>query len=91
MLACKDKKYFAAKAVVVDTKHNIYVNGLCKVEVYYKYLNGKDSITAHSTADGLQQAYTSDYYIGDSLKIGYNSIDSSDTFIVKKTFNKPRN
>jgi hypothetical protein len=87
--SCADKKYYSADAVVVDIIHRHWGKGYYKVDVYYRYFNGQDSVISHATSEGMFRAYTSNYFIGDSLKIGYNPKDNDDTFISEKYYVHP--
>jgi len=74
---------------VVNIKHRHWGKGYYKVDVYYKFHNGQDSIMTHSTSEGMFRVYSSKYFIGDSLKIGYNPNDYDDTFITEKYYTHP--
>lgn len=78
------------EAVVTGTKHKHWGAGYYNLEVYYKYFNGKDSVNGHLTARGKEHSYTARYVKGDSLRIGFDTSESADTFIVEKTYVKPR-
>jgi hypothetical protein len=91
LIGCSDKTtYKSANAVVIDTKHRHWGKGYYELEVYYQYFNGSDTVTGHSTAEGKERSYTAKYIPGDSLKIGFNPNDSTDTFISEKIYAKPR-
>ena len=91
LIGCSDKTtYSPAKAVVIDTQHRHMGKGYYKLEVYYEYFNGTDTVTGHSTAEGTERSHTARYIPGDSLKIGFNPNDSTDTFISEKIYAKPR-
>lgn len=91
LFGCKDKtNYKSVKAVVIDTKHLHWGKGYYELEVYYQYFNGIDTVTGHSTASGKERSYTAKYIPGDSLKIGFDPKDSTDTFIYQQVYAKPR-
>jgi hypothetical protein len=87
---CKNVAYKPAKAVVTNTQHRHWGYGYYKLEVYYKFFNGTDSITGHWTASGKERIHTAKYIKGDSLIIGFNPNDSTDTYISEKIYAKPR-
>lgn len=86
----KEKRHLSTAAIVTETKHRYWGKGYYKLDVYYKFYNGKDSIIGQTTASGLENSYTSKYIPGDSLLISYNQDDTSDTYIIKKIYTKPR-
>jgi hypothetical protein len=87
---CKTVAYKPAIAVVTNTQHRHWGYGYYKLEVYYMFFNGTDSITGHWTASGKEEINTAKYIKGDSLIIGYNPNDITDTYISKKIYAKPR-
>jgi hypothetical protein len=94
LLGCstnKEKRQLSTTAVVTETKHRHWGYGYYKLDVYYKYYNGTDSIIGQTTASRLEHSYTSKYIPGDSLLISYNLDDMTDTYIIKKIYAKPRN
>lgn len=91
LASCESKtSYKSTKAVVINTKQHHWGYGYFKLEVFYKYFNGIDTVMGHSTAEGKERRYTTKYITGDSLQIGFNPSDSTDTFIIEKTYAQPR-
>src|SRR6056297_4085137 len=90
LCSCENIEYEYSFGVVVDTKHNSWGRGYYELEVYYKYFDGQDYVIGHSTADDLEKIYTRQFIPGDSVLIGFDPTDSSETYIVKKTYAVPR-
>ena len=80
--SCENKSYDSVDAIVIKTQHRHWGRGFFKVEVYYRYFDGRDTIINHATADGLVNSYSSAYKTGDSIKVEINSVDSSDSHIL---------
>lgn len=91
LFGCRNEvDYKPAKAIVIKTEHRHWGKGNFKLEVYYKYFNGTDTVINQVTAKGMERSYTAKYIIGDSLLIGFNPSDSSDSYISKKIYNKTK-
>lgn len=93
LLGCstnKEKKYISTIAVVTEIDYRHWGKGYFKLDVYYKYFNGIDSVIGQTIEDGLERSYTSKYIPGDSILIGYNQVDKKDSYIVRIIYAKPR-
>lgn len=85
---CGGNTMVRTNAVVVETKPRHWGKGYYKVEVYYKYFNGQDSLIGHSSAKGLEHSYTETFRLGDSLLIGFDPQDTSNTTILEHHSNR---
>lgn len=89
-LSCEEKKYFAADAIVVETKHIHWGKGYYNLDVYYRYYNGNDTVVGNSVPKGKEEIHTARYIVGDSVRVGFNPNDVSDTYIIRKIYSMPR-
>jgi hypothetical protein len=80
--SCADTKYDVKDAMVYRTQHRHWGRGFFKVEVFYRYAEGQDTLAGHSTADGLVSSYASQFNAGDSIRIAVSPLDTSDRKIL---------
>ena len=91
VLSCENKEnYKPAEAIVIKTHKRHIGHGAYKLVVFYKFKVGTDTIITQSTSKGLENVMTAKYVEGDSILVGYNPIDHSESFISKKIYAKPR-
>ena len=89
-LSCEEKKYLAADAIVVETKHIHWGKGYYNLDVYYRYYNGTDTTIGNSISKGKEEVHTARFIKGDSVRIGFNPNDRLDSYIIRKIYSMPR-
>lgn len=81
----------SAKAIVIKTQHRHIGHGLYKLEVFYQFKVGTDTVITQATSKGFENVTSSKYIEGDSILVGYNPKNHTESFISKKIYGKPRN